>query len=153
MKIWSQYFITKQLGAKLLGVEKIEDNYLLNLRDQYGFDEQELIEAWEEQNRLIDENEMEFQVESRWFQDDNSSIDYADRMNNDSYVYELSEYIIKQLQSENFRGYKVIDSITGEEYIFDSIEDIPENFNFHCSLSDLEWYFEDGYKCAVADKL
>ena len=96
MKIWSQYFITRELGAKLLGVEKIEDNYLLNLRDRYGFDEQELIEAWEEQKRLIDENEIEFQIESGWFQNDNGGIDYANRMNNDDYVYELSEYIMKQ---------------------------------------------------------
>ena len=98
MKIWSQYFITRQLGAKLLGVDDIEDNYLLNLRDIYGYDEEKLIEAWEEQEYLIEQNEADFQIESGWFSDEGGSgFDYLDRFKNDDYVYELSKYIIKQL--------------------------------------------------------
>lgn len=91
-KIWSQYFKSPELGAKLLGVESIDDCYLLNLRDR--FSDEELLAAWERQEELARDNELEF------------IIDYclehhldSEEFNINEHQEEFAEYLLKQLQN------------------------------------------------------
>lgn len=51
-KIRCQYFLTKELGAKLLHVKTIRDVYLLNLISE--FSEEKLLSAFEAQLELSD---------------------------------------------------------------------------------------------------
>lgn len=62
MRIHSQYFLSKQFAAFLLEapVAEIGDCYLVNLRDRYGFDESELVDAYERQISLVEMYEAEY---------------------------------------------------------------------------------------------